>query len=139
MRTLDATAATPLSLLRELLGGLTEHGVVLVHHGDDISERRLRAAMASLARGLGLQFRQATGQALRPNGFAPPAAVVVFGVQRGAPGAFAGRDPRQFQTVWVRPERASDLLDLHGQPGVLTLALGPGPAVPLADWLQGAP
>ena len=65
MRHLDALHCSPLGLLQDLLAALTTEGQVLVNHGDDISERRLRAAMASLSRGLGLQVRQATGQAGR--------------------------------------------------------------------------
>lgn len=139
MRSLDATHCSPLALLQDLLAGLLAEGQVLVDHGDDISERRLRAAMASLSRGLGLQVRQATGEAVRPIGFSPPGSVVVFGLLRGAPAPVDGRSIGHFQTLWVRPEQVPDAVALHGRPGVLTLALGNGPAVSLAAWLADAP
>ena len=78
MRSLDATHSTPLGLFDDLLAGLAAEGQVLVDHGDDISARRLRAAMASLSRGLALRARQTTGRALRPVGFDPTGEVVVF-------------------------------------------------------------
>ena len=139
MRCLDATHCSPLGLLQDLLSALTTEGQVLVDHGDDISARRLRAAMASLSRGLGLQVRQATGQALRPIGFAPPGSVLVFGLLRGAPAQVEGRSTGHFQTLWVRPEQVPDAVSLHGEPGVLTLSLGDGPAVALAPWLADTP
>jgi hypothetical protein len=139
MHSLDATHASPLGLLRELLAGLTAEGQVLVGHGDDISERRLRAAMASLSRGLGLQFRLATGQGLRPVGFAPPGDVMVYGLLRGAPAPIEGRRVEQYESLWVWSDRTPGAVSPHGQPGVLTLALGSGPAADLAPWLAGAP
>ena len=135
MRSLDATHSTPLGLFDDLLAGLSAEGQVLIDHGDDISARRLRAARASLSRGLALRARQATGRALRPVGFDPTGEVVVFGLLRGAPAPVEGRKISSYQTLWVRPERAPKALSLHGQPGVLTLALGSEPAVALADWL----
>ncbi len=138
MRSLDATHSTPLGLFDALLAELSAEGQVLVDHGDDISARRLRAAMASLSRGLALRARQAAGHVLRPVGFEPSGQVVIFGLLRGAPAPFEARNLGSFQTLWVHPERAPDVLSLHGQPGVLTLALGSGPAVALADWLAEA-
>lgn len=136
MHTLDAAAAGPLALLDQLAAALTAGQPVLIDHGADISPKRLRAAMVSLSRGLGLRWRQTTGQRLSPSD--APGQVRVIGLYARVPADLPRRDPGRFQSLWVAEEEApAAWRALSARPGTATLHLGDGPPCDTAAFLAG--